>query len=105
MTLPAVALVITITLGAFAMQIERMKLVDVAASAARATARGDDELMVAGLVSEMLGEPSGSSNFRYQVETKEEFVCFKLTRQMQLPALDASLFELSEIQCARKMGL
>jgi hypothetical protein len=54
MALPAVALVIGITLGAFALQIERMKLVEVSATAARAIARGESEENARALVTELL---------------------------------------------------
>ena len=54
MALPAVALVIAITLGAFSLQIERMKLVEVSASAARAVARGESEENARALIYELL---------------------------------------------------
>ena len=103
MALPAVALVISITLGAFALQIERMKLVDVAATAARAAARGDDDAAVSQLVTQMLGAPA--NEFALEFKVKEQFVCLRLNRQMRLPSFGANLLSLSEVQCARKMGL
>lgn len=100
MALPAVTLVIAVTLGAFAMQIERMKLVSVAATAARAMARGETQEDVQALVLEMHGMESD-----LEFTTLENFACVKLTRQFEMPGLGGALFDLAESQCARKAGL
>ncbi len=91
MALPAVSLVIAITLSAFALQIERMKLVDVAATAARAVARGEPEESVRAVF--------------MTAEVRESVTCVILSRQFELPGLGGKFFDISEIQCARKMGL
>jgi hypothetical protein len=104
MALPAVALVIGITLGAFALQIERMKLVEVSATAARAIARGESEENARALVTELLFPLPPESLF-LEYEHRENVVCAKLSRQFALPGLGASLFDISEVQCARKVGL
>ena len=100
--MPAVSLVIAITLGAFALQIERMKLVDVAASAARAIARGESEDSVMLLVGELTQSAQGN---QLEFLTLENLVCVKLSKQIALPGLGAQMFDLAETQCARKMGL
>ena len=56
MALPAVSLVITITLGGFALQIERIKLVEVAAVAARSVARGETEEEARSMVAELTAQ-------------------------------------------------
>lgn len=100
--MPAVSLVIAITLGAFALQIDRMKMVDVAATAARAFARGEQEQEVRALISELT--PVGEQN-AMEFLVQENFACIKLSKSVLLPGLGAQIFELSETQCARKMGL
>lgn len=104
MSLPAVALVIGITLGAFALQIERMKLVEVSATAARAIARGESEENARTLITELLF-PLPSDSLLIEYEHRENVVCAKLSRQFSLPGLGANLFDVSEVQCARKVGL
>lgn len=100
--MPAVSLVIAITLGAFALQIERMKLVDIAATAARAIARGEPEEQVRGLVNEMA--PGGLGN-QVSFSMLEKFACVQISKDIKLPGLGANIFALAETQCARKMGL
>ena len=57
--MPAVSLIIGITLGAFALQVDRMKLVDVAATSARALARGETEESIRQLAAQMLAQQKG----------------------------------------------
>jgi hypothetical protein len=104
MALPAVSLVIAITLSAFALQIERMKLVDVAATAARAVARGEPEESVRALVAELIA-PLEIESVSMTAEVRESVTCVILSRQFELPGLGEKFFDISEIQCARKMGL
>lgn len=104
MSLPAVALVIAITLGAFSLQIERMKLVEVSATAARAIARGESEDNARALVTELLF-PLAAESLLVEYEHRENVVCAKLFRRFALPGLGAKLFDVAEVQCARKVGL
>lgn len=104
MALPAVSLVIAITLSAFALQIERMKLVDVAATAARAVARGEPEESVRAVVSDLIA-PLEIESITMTAEVRESVTCVVLSRQFELPGLGGKFFEIAEIQCARKMGL
>lgn len=106
--LPAVSLVLAVTLGAFALQIERMKLVDISATAARAFARGESEDTIRTLVFEMSPEPSSNQDSReLQIEfvMRENMSCVSLSRSFELPVLAGQAFEIAETQCARKMGL
>jgi hypothetical protein len=102
--MPAVSLVIAITLGAFALQIERMKLVGVSAMAARAIARGELEENVRALVLEMSSN-SNSEKTVMEIETRENSVCVNLSRNFEIAGLPGKLFDFSELQCARKVGL
>ena len=104
MSLPAIALVIAITLGAFSLQIERMKLVEVSATAARAIARGELEENIRSLITELLF-PLPAESLLLEFEHRENVVCAKLSRQFSLPGLGANLFDVAEVQCARKVGL
>ena len=102
MALPAVVIVISITLGAFALQIERMKMVGVVATAARAIARGENPDMVSGLVAEMQGVALGAE---LEIVFREELACVALSQGFELPGIEAKIFELTETHCARKLGL
>ena len=104
LAMPAVSLVIAITLGAFALQIERMKLVGVAATAARAIARGETQENVRALVLEM-SSPTDSQQINLEIETRENTVCVNLSRNFEIAGLPGKLFDFSELQCARKVGL
>lgn len=104
MALPAVSLVIALTLGAFALQIERMKLVDVSATAARATARGESREDIIELITEMTA-PDSLDDIKIVFEARENLSCVILSRGFHLPGLDEMMFDLAEMQCARKMGL
>lgn len=104
MTLPAVTLIISITLGAFALQIERMKLVDAAASSARALARGEPEPNALSVATQMLGLSSSAETIGFEIENKADFTCVKINQPIRIPSLGTNLFELIETQCARKMG-
>jgi hypothetical protein len=95
--MPSVALVIAVTLAGFGLQVERMKYVSVAASAARALGRGEPQADVQALVFEAAPEAS------LEVEYLENHICAQVSRKV--PVLGLEVFEVSERQCARKMGL
>ena len=104
LAMPAVSLVIAITLGAFALQIERMKLVGVSAMAARAVARGETQENVRSLVLEM-SSTLESQQINVEIQTREDTVCVNLSRNFEIAGLPGKLFDFSELQCARKVGL
>jgi hypothetical protein len=104
LAMPAVSLVIAITLGAFALQIERMKLVGLAAMAARAIGRGETQENVRALVLEM-GATTDAQQINFEIETRENTVCVNLSRNFEIAGLPGKLFDFSELQCARKVGL
>lgn len=95
--MPSVALVIGVTLSGFGLQVERMKYVSVAASAARALGRGETQAEVQALVFEAA---LGAS---LDVEFLENHICANVSRKLAILGLQD--FEISERQCARKMGL
>ena len=104
LAMPAVSLVIAITLGAFALQIERMKLVSVSAMAARAVARGEPEDNIRALILEM-SSTLDSQDVQLEIQTRENTVCVNLSRNFEIAGLPGELFDFSEVQCARKVGL
>lgn len=95
--MPSVALVIAVTLGGFGLQIERLKLVAVAASSARALGRGDSELQVRQLAQE------SDSKSSLQFDYLDDYVCVTAFVDFVIAALPS--IKVSERQCARKGGL
>lgn len=100
--MPAVSLIIGITLGAFALQVDRMKLVDVAATAARALARGEPEESIRQLAAQMLAQQQGVD---LQFAIQETLACVTLSKEISIAGLGTNMFQLAETSCARKMGL
>lgn len=99
LALPSVALVIAVTLGAFSLQIERMKLVDLAATGSRALARGEELLDVELMLK------AARPDLVSAVANQENQVCLSVSFMARIPGLGSELLEVSERQCARKMGL
>lgn len=99
LALPSVALVIAVTIGGFSLQIERMKLVDLAASGARALARGEEQAAVEAMLKAVRPDS------RSVIEHEELQVCLSVAFLARLPGLGAELLEVAERQCARKNGL
>lgn len=98
LALPAIGLVISITLGASALQLQRLELVSLAASASRAVARGEPiELVEA--IKVQFGE-----GLLVVAETREDLVCVKASKSAGLGVLPGLKFELAETECARKSG-
>lgn len=99
LALPSIALVIAVTLGGFGLQVERMKLVDLAAGGSRALARGEDQAAVEKML--LIARP----NSLIKIEHQDEWVCLRLAFMANIPGIESELIEISERQCARKMGL
>jgi hypothetical protein len=81
-----------------------MKLVGVAAMAARAIARGETQENVRALVLEM-SSTTDSQQINVEIETRENTICINLSRNFEIAGLPGKLFDFSELQCARKVGL
>jgi hypothetical protein len=95
MVLPVVAMILGITLGSLAIQLERMKLVSAAATISRAIARGEDETKVRGLA---IGRILTYRN-------TAELICVELSASYSLPGLPGLLLPISDTECARRLGL
>ena len=97
--LPAVTMVLGITVAAFGLQIERLKLVSSAATIARAVARTEAAETINQLASQL------DASATLTLETRADLICARLQRSFNLPGLPGKAFDLSEVQCARKLGL
>jgi Flp pilus assembly protein TadG len=95
MVLPVVVMILGVTLGSLAIQLERMKLVSVAATVSRAVARGEPETKL-----EIL-------TFGRKVTFKNtaEMICAEVSAELILPALPGMPFSISDTECARRLGL
>lgn len=97
--MPAVAMVLSITIAAFGLQVERLKLVSNAATIARAIARTESTESVNQLTAAL------AASTTLVLETKADLICARLIRGFSLPGLPGKAIDLSEVQCARKLGL
>lgn len=97
LALPTVALVIAVCLSGFGLQIERMKFVSVASSAARALGRGEAQAAVEAMAMQ------DSPGVALKIEILENHICAVISRSFSFLGLQQ--LEVSERQCARKMGL
>ena len=95
--MPTVALVIAVTLSAFGLQVERMKLVSLSAAVSRSRGRGEDRVQASDLAAQ--AEPSA----KLTVDYLADFVCATLTKDLKVA--DLPPITVSERQCARKAGL
>lgn len=95
--MPSVALVIVVTLSAFGLQVERMKLVSLSATVARSLGRGEDSEVAVELVAQ--ADPIA----KLKVDYLTDFVCSTISKQFRIASLPP--IEVSERQCARKAGL
>jgi hypothetical protein len=97
--LPAVLMILAISIGSLTAQLERLKLVSIAGMIARAVARDEPPEMV-------------NSIFARQIEgrelkffSRELMACVELSRTVNLAGLANFGLRLAETQCARKLGL
>ena len=99
MVLPAVLMIIAVSLSSVSAQVERMRLVSVAAGLARAVARG---------------EPSGRATtaFRGQLAGRKvrfsiegQFACAEVIAEIELLGLPQLPMRLADRECQRRVGL
>ena len=99
LALPAVCLVLAIALGALGGQVSRIKLVDAAAVAARAVARGEDSSLALAMASQIFSEGE------FLISNQADLACVQASFSVRVAGLGANLLELTETQCSRKQGL
>mgnify|MGYP000010396650 CR=1 FL=1 len=95
LALPTVALVEFVTLGAFSLQLEKMKLVSIAGTVARGVARGEAESKMRELVGQL--RPGTAIDLRFEPDS----VCAKAFFNIEFAALGGQSIEVADWQCAR----
>ncbi len=95
LVLPVVAMILGISLGALSLQLERLKLVSVAATVSRALARGETQEKLDFLI----------QGKRIEVFDLENYLCVELSADYLLPGLPGLPFPIADRECARKLGL
>ncbi|MEN9749603.1 MAG: hypothetical protein RL149_681 [Actinomycetota bacterium] len=97
--LPAVFMVISIAIGALSLQVERMRLVGLAAELARASGRGESEQTIR----QLYGERIGGSKVDYSSDGL--FSCVEVSTEVELLGLPTFTLRLADRECARTVGL
>jgi hypothetical protein len=98
LTLPAVFMLVGLSLGAMNLQLQRMELVSSASTIARAIAREEPVEVVDALVME-LGEQVG-----FEIQESEGVVCVVLRSEVGILSIELTGLELIESQCAKASG-
>ena len=98
LTLPAVLMLVGLSLGAMNLQLQRMELVSAASTIARAIAREEPVEVVDALVME-LGEQVG-----FEIQESEGVVCVVLRSEVGILSIELTGLELIESQCAKASG-
>ena len=97
--LPAVFMILAVSVLSISAQVERLKMVSVAGMISRAAARGEPAETLNQVFAGLL------EGRNWQISNQGLFVCVELTRQVGLSSLPDFGLRLAETQCARKMGL
>ena len=98
MTLPAIALVLALAIGAMSLQLQKLQLIGTASSVAKAIARGESLAIVDDLVAK------AGERVKFEFSEIENMVCVSLSVDAALPAIEFDVFYLIETQCARAQG-
>ena len=98
MTLPAIALVLALAIGAMSLQLQKLQLIGTASSVAKAIARGESLAIVDDLVAK------AGERVKFEFSEIENMVCVSLSVDSALPAIEFDVFDLIETQCARAQG-
>lgn len=95
MVLPVVLMILGISLGAMELQIERLRMVSIAATVSRALARGEPESKVVDL----------AQGREFELIDLENYLCVEVSASLSLATLPGLPFLISNRECARKLGL
>jgi hypothetical protein len=98
LTLPAIALVLALAIGAMSLQLQKLQLIGTASSVAKAIARGESLAIVDDLVAK------AGERVKFEFSEIENMVCVSLSVDAALPAIEFDVFDLIETQCARAQG-
>jgi hypothetical protein len=99
LALPTVSLLIAITLSSFGLQLERLKLVDLAASVSRAVARGEPVSQSQSFIDQWY------PGVRLKISATADLLCATASVNATVMGLRGFDLRLAERQCARKQGL
>ena len=99
MVLPAVLMIIAVSLSSVSAQVERMRLVSVAAGLARAVARGEPSERATSVFS---GQLAGRT-VRFSIEG--QFACAEVIAEIELLGLPQLPMRLADRECQRRVGL
>ena len=100
--LPGVMIVLFLALSVLSLQASRIALVEVAAEASRALARGESEQLVA----QLLVDYELGANASFQSSFRDLAVCVEVAQKHGIRAFGGIFpIEVKEVQCARKGGL
>ncbi len=94
--MPAIMGLVLVMLSAFSIQIQKFQLIQQAATAARAFARGEPVELI---------ESWFSANTDIELTEARQFVCANAIRKVKLLGLEAASFEIAAQHCARESGL
>ena len=97
--LPAVVMILAVSLGSLSAQVERMRLVSVAAGLARAVGRGETEaLALARFQPSLVGR-------KVTFSTEQDLICAEVWVNFAFLGLPGLGLRLADRECARKLGL
>jgi hypothetical protein len=88
----------TIAIGAMSLQSAKLQLINVAAMAASAVARGEPAELIDQLVA------SAGDQVAFELEELEDSICVKLSVAAPIAGIEIGFLELAEKQCARASG-
>ena len=97
-TLPVVILIMTIAVAALSLQSTKLQLINAAAMAATAVARGESAELIDQLVA------TAGEKVQFELEELEDSICVKLSVAAPIAGIEISFIELAEKQCARASG-
>jgi len=99
LVLPVVILIMAITLGSLALQIERQKMVTVASAFSRGIARGEPLEKLRQVFQRQL------EGRTFRLFDRDQLACVELGAELQLPGLGGLPLSIGDTECARKLGL
>jgi hypothetical protein len=97
-TLPVVILIMTIAVAALSLQSTKLQLINAAAMAATAVARGEPAELIDQLVA------TAGEKVQFELEELEDSICVKLSVAAPIAGIEIGFIELAEKQCARAPG-
>jgi hypothetical protein len=97
--LPAVLMILATSLSSVSAQVERMRLISVAAGLARAVARGEQPEQVSRVFRDQL------VGRKVTFSTSGQFACVEVVAQVELLGLAGLPLRLADRECQRRVGL